>query len=53
MTANRAFDSSDSGALPGRSTTMEYTSACVATSASGIEQSACLQGDEFEQSGVI
>ena len=34
MTANLAFDSSDSGALPGRSTTTVYTSASVAASAS-------------------
>lgn len=34
MTGNLAFDSSDSGALPGRSTTTVYTSAWVAASAS-------------------
>jgi hypothetical protein len=34
MTANWAFDSADSGALPGRSTTMACTLACVAASAS-------------------
>jgi hypothetical protein len=34
MTAYLAFDASDSGALPGRSTTTAYTFAWVAASAS-------------------
>lgn len=34
MTGNVAFDSLDNGALPGRSTTMVYTLALVAASAS-------------------
>jgi hypothetical protein len=34
MTANWALDSAESGALPGRSTTMACTLACVAASAS-------------------
>lgn len=34
MTGKRCFDSSVSGALPGRSTTTVYTFACVAASAS-------------------